>query len=273
VEIRTILVNMDVDFYTPALLASAVKLAEQHQAVLIGLASCEAPSATLGIVGTMALEDWPSADRPQVEARLASLESEFLAAVPPTRRCGFVKLLEPPTGALIRAARGADMVMLGGQTGSERSYSRNVDASEVVLAAGRPVLIAANGTSQIPGHKILVGWKDTREARRAVSDALPFLKLATDVVIATIDEGDGLAEKISLADLVAWLDRHGVKARGDVYPAKGGPAESLADLAKWLNADLVVTGAYGHSRLREWLLGGMTSDLIGNPTVNRLMSS
>ena len=272
-EIRTILVNMDVDGYRSALLASAIKLALQYQASLIGLAACELPDPSPGAAGTMALKEWPSADRPEVEARLASLETEYLALVPAALRAGFIRQLEPLTSALLRAARRADLVLLDAPHGARRSLARHVDVAEVLLSAGRPVLIAATGSAEVIAGKILIGWKDTREARRALADALPLLHRATNVVVATLGEGDDVAERISLAEVVDWLERHGITARGDVYPARGGPAESLADLAKWLNADLIVTGAYGHSRFREWLLGGMTSDLIAAPTVARLMSN
>ena len=73
--------------------------------------------------------------------------------------------------------------------------------------------------------------------------------------------------------MLAWLAAHGVKAEGKLHPSSHSPAETILSLAQAFAADLIVTGAYGHSRVREWLLGGMTHDLIGASTINRLISN
>jgi nucleotide-binding universal stress UspA family protein len=130
------------------------------------------------------------------------------------------------------------------------------------------------GLSRIQADNIVVGWKDSREARRAVVDALPFLQAAKEVTVATIHEGDFANEKESLEDVLGWMRRHDIEPRGDVQPsAAGGPAETLESLAKDRGADLIVTGGYGHGRMREWLFGGMTRDLLSDRTVHRFMSN
>lgn len=118
-----------------------------------------------------------------------------------------------------------------------------------------------------------MAWKDTREARRAVADALPFLARASDVLVVAVDEGDYGAERPSLTDVVAWLTAHEVKVRGDILPMAGTTAATIKTAAASMGADLVVSGGYGHTRLREWLLGGVTEDLLQTQTINRLFSN
>jgi nucleotide-binding universal stress UspA family protein len=108
----------------------------------------------------------------------------------------------------------------------------------------------------------MVAWKESREARRAVSDALPLLRKAKEVVIAEAieDEADRTAAHGRLDDVASWLGRHGVAASGRVFHFPGGedPLEKLWEYG----ADLLVAGAYGHARLREWVFGGFTHDLL-----------
>jgi nucleotide-binding universal stress UspA family protein len=148
-----------------------------------------------------------------------------------------------------------------------------VDPGDLVLKLGRPVVFTGSDAEVIQGQKIVVGWKDAREARRAVSDALPFLKNATEVFVAEVEERDYSSEWTSLKDVLHWLELQGVKARGEIVPLAGSTAETIVSAASDMGADLIVTGAYGHSRLREWLFGGATLELLGESTINRLMSN
>src|SRR5690606_12138932 len=135
-------------------------------------------------------------------------------------------------------ARCADLILAGPHPGSSgRNHQRDLDIGELILTAGRPVLAVGTGVEEIKAVKIVVGWKDTKEARRAVLDALPFLRAASDVVVVTISEGDLSAEKSSLDDVLAWLHRHEVKARGDVYSDKDGAADTLEATSRLLDAD------------------------------------
>lgn len=272
-DIRTILVNFDIDAFSPALAKCAGDLAKRFNADLIGLASAEPSPALIGVESAMATAAWYAQEREEIEARLRALETEFRALAPAGTKVDWRAYVEAPNRSLVASARCADLIVTGSRQGRDVSYLRSVDIGELVLTAGRPVLVAASGVAAIKAEKIVVGWKDTREARRAVSDALPLLKAAGDVVVATINEGDLAAEKASLTEVLAWLRRHEVKARGDVYPVKGASATTLEDTARDMQADLIVTGGYGHSRLREWLFGGMTRDLLAAQTINRFMSN
>ena len=111
--------------------------------------------------------------------------------------------------------------------------------------------------------RTLVYWKDSREARRAVADALPFLKASQAVdVVELASEREIEPAQARLADVGDWLHRHGVEADCFATPLTGTELAHLATIAQDLNADLVVAGAFGHSRLREWAFGGVTQDLL-----------
>ncbi len=114
---------------------------------------------------------------------------------------------------------------------------------------------------------VLIAWNDTPEARRAVADALPMLRKAEDVIVAEIveDEYGRPAALSGVKDLVGWLSRHGVLASEQVPDECGYAAAQLGRIASEVGAGLVVAGAYGHSRLREWVFGGVTKELI-NPS-------
>jgi nucleotide-binding universal stress UspA family protein len=129
------------------------------------------------------------------------------------------------------------------------------------------VLVVPDSCDWLDLRSILVAWKDTPEARRAIVDALPILRQAKDVAVVEIieDEPDRLAALSEIKDIVVWLSRHGVIASERVPAEKGNAAEQIERIASEVGAGLVVAGAYGHSRLSEWVFGGMTRRLL-NPS-------
>jgi nucleotide-binding universal stress UspA family protein len=134
------------------------------------------------------------------------------------------------------------------------------------------VLVVATDAEDLALKKVIVAWKDTREARRAVADAVPVLKRAGEVIVVSVDREADTWLKESVADVAALLAGHGVTAKTEVLKAK----DEVGKLAEFVGAakpDLVVSGAYGHSRLREWAFGGVTRSLLDNPGINRFMAS
>lgn len=272
-DIRTILVSIDAETFSPALVACAGRLAQRFGARLVGMAAAEPMVPYAALDGAVAVTGAYASERAELEARLAGFENDFRALVPHGVETEYRAVLDAPTRSVVAAARSADLIVTGSHLDEGAARQRALDPGEVVLTAGRPVLIAGAGISEIKAQRIVVGWKDGREARRAVADALPFLKAASEVAVVTVSEDDGAAEQASLADLVAWLARHGVRARGEVRPRQGDVAAVVSEAAASLGADLVVTGGYGHSRLREWLLGGMTQGLLADTGLSRFMSN
>jgi nucleotide-binding universal stress UspA family protein len=133
--------------------------------------------------------------------------------------------------------------------------------------------VVADESAPFNCERIVVGWKDTREARRALVDALPFLERAKAVNVITISEGEADAEREKLDQILAWLDAHGVSASSELIESDGGFVDVLESTARASHADLVVAGGYGHSRMRELLFGGMTRNLIAASSINRLFSN
>jgi nucleotide-binding universal stress UspA family protein len=144
----------------------------------------------------------------------------------------------------------------------------------VVMTAGRPVLLVPQGASRLRGSAVVVAWKDTREARRAIADAMPFLKAAEDVIVQAVCEDDAVeAAVFQTDDVVTNLKRHGVRARSNVTTAPTtSVALELCKVADAAMADLIVAGAYGHSRLREWAFGGVTDSFLHRPSCFVLLS-
>jgi nucleotide-binding universal stress UspA family protein len=141
-----------------------------------------------------------------------------------------------------------------------------VDPSDLVMQVGRPLLVVPESCKWLDLRSVLVAWKDTVEARRAVSDALPLLRKSTEVTVAEIieEEVDRVAALSRVGDVVRWLSRHGVMAREQVPEQCGDAATQLERIASNVGAGVVIAGAYGHSRLSEWILGGVTRRLV-NP--------
>jgi nucleotide-binding universal stress UspA family protein len=129
------------------------------------------------------------------------------------------------------------------------------------------VLVVPDSYTWLDLRSVLIAWKDTPEARRAIVDAMPILRQAKDVAVVEIieEEPDRLAALSGIRDIVVWLSRHGVVASEHVPAEKGNAAEQIQRITSELGAGLIVAGAYGHSRLREWAFGGVTRRLL-NPS-------
>lgn len=174
-------------------------------------------------------------------------------------------------------ARYADLAILG-QLDPERAETdlTRPRPEQVALASGRPVLIVPYaGHFDNVGRRVLIAWNATREAARALSDSMPLLTSAELVTVLTIDprEGPHGHGEIPGADIALHLARHGVKTETERTISAGLPVgEALLSRAADLGADLIVMGAYGHSRVRELLLGGATRSVLRSMTVPVLMS-
>jgi nucleotide-binding universal stress UspA family protein len=149
-----------------------------------------------------------------------------------------------------------------------------VNPSDLVMQAGRPLLVVPDGCNWLDLRSAMIAWKDTAEARRAVSDALPLLRQSTEVTVVEIveDEADRAAAVSRVKDVVAWLSQHGVRASEQVAAPSGDAATQLEQIASDVGAGVVIAGAYGHSRLSEWILGGVTRRLISPSNRSSLLS-
>jgi nucleotide-binding universal stress UspA family protein len=177
-----------------------------------------------------------------------------------------------PHQALASMARAVDLIVVSPK--SERGDLVSADPAEVLMTAGRPLLIVPATRSQLMGDTVLVAWKNTRECRRALTDAMPFLQRADKVVVNAIVDPDASAvAAVELDDVVANLRRHDVHAVPLMTTTKTDAVErELERIAEQIGADLIVAGGYGHSRLREWAFGGVTESFLRRPGCFVLLS-
>jgi nucleotide-binding universal stress UspA family protein len=171
-------------------------------------------------------------------------------------------------------ARYADLVIVGQSEPDDATTTPSDLAETVVIASERPVLIVPHiGVTKPPGKTVLLCWNGTREAARAVTGALPILKKADKVIILLVDpRNDGNPEGPG-ARVATWLSRHGVKVVIKRDTAGGSDIGGIIlSRAADQDADLVVMGLYGHSRMREWVLGGASRTLLASMTVPLLVA-
>ena len=173
-------------------------------------------------------------------------------------------------------ARCADLVVVGQEDpdGDRTGVSGVVE--QTLFTSGRPVLVVPfAGRFETVGHRVLIGWKASREAARAVNDALPLIAQAEAATVLAVSPRSGLEGHGGEpgADIALHLARHGIKVevQHTVEP-EISDADAILNAAADLSADLLVVGAYGHSRLREMVLGGVTRTLLRHMTVPVLMS-
>jgi nucleotide-binding universal stress UspA family protein len=270
---KSILLNIDIDAPATSLIKFAVELARRFDAKLIG-------SSSAAIVIPVTLGETDLIDREiierqrnAIETRLEELQQKFIDLAGHGVEIEWRGEVANPTSFLAGTARAADLIISGSPEGaSSADRFRSVNLGNLILNAGRPVLLAAGGAEHLPAKKVLIAWKDCREARRAVADALPLLAGANEVVIATVERGESMEARESAADVAAYLARHGVRAKIERVTGKSD-AEALLKFARAIHADLLVSGAYGHTRLQEWVFGGVTVSLLDEIRISRFMSN
>ncbi|MDX8528285.1 universal stress protein [Mesorhizobium sp. MSK_1335] len=272
---KSILLNLNIDGPIEPLTRVGVDLAKRFDARLIGFCAADAPlPVTMAPEGAaIATEIWEQS-RDEIRRRLIELKGEFEGLVAGAVKTGWHGAIENPDHALARGARMADMVVASASQGASTGDSyRTVDPGSLVLRAGRPVLVAADGATGLPARRIVVAWKDTREARRAVADAVPLMVMANEVTIVAVDRNPDDWIRNGVNDVASFLAGHGIKARTEIVKTDDDENNRLVDFFAAVNAELIVSGAYGHSRLREWVFGGVTRSLLDEVWLNRLMSN
>lgn len=283
-SLKDLLVQLDASPESDTRLDFAVALAQRHGAHLTGLYIIETATSLAFAVA----DPSGGTDVAIVEEMVTRLHSLALADSKTVatkfqerlRREGItgewrlVEGMAAETAAL--HARYADLTIVG-QANPEKPLSGNAGiAQEVLLTSGRPVLIIPyNAHYKSLGKSVLIGWKSSREAARAVNDALPLIATADNVTILAINPKSGIGGDGDLpgADMALHLARHGITAQAAHTVAEDvAAADVLLNQASDMGADLIVIGGYGHSRTREFVFGGVTRDLLREMTVPILMS-
>ena len=258
----TLMVHLELEQANDARLQIAAQLAEEFQAKLIGIAACD-PQPPHYAQGRFA-QGLVEHERAEVKKRLAATEERFHdAAHGRARGIEWRSAMERPTDFVAREARAADLIITGAnRDGALLDPLQRLEPSDLVMQAGHPIFIVPPEVEYLRLKNVTVAWKDTREARRAIYDALPLLRRAKEVNVLEVVEHDAEhgAAQARVNDVAAWLGRHDIVAFVDVARAID-EADQIDQI--WRNeADLVVAGAYGHSRFREWIFGGVTRNLL-----------
>jgi nucleotide-binding universal stress UspA family protein len=294
--LRDILVVLDDSAPSEVRLALAVALAQQHDAHLTGISVLDLLMPTRPVVpprGNLKVDpqpasqllNWgavPPGDYPEVDAQAAEkaeqIEVVFRERLRFSGLQGDWRIASGKASeTVVRQARHADLVILG-QVDPDHPpppAGRQL-VEDVLMTSGRPILVIPYvGRFETFGTKILVGWNNSREAARAVNDAIPLLAKAASVTIleASPIGRQPATDEATSADLIHHLARHGISAEtARTVLASNSAPDILLSYAANLSANLLVVGGYGHSRLRELILGGVTRELLRHMTLPVLMS-
>ncbi|MDO9711424.1 universal stress protein [Paracraurococcus lichenis] len=279
--LKDILVHLDASPRSQARLALATALARRHGAHLVGLCVVDVVLPVMALAdggggGTLLAELIDQMRQDGLEAA-RGIEESFREHV---RREGISAEWRMVEGALPEQvalqARYADLTVVGQVDPDSPVAGAGLALEQVLFAAGRPMLVVPHsGEFAEVGRRVLLGWNASREATRAVHDAMPILAAAERVTVLAVNPATAPnphGEEPG-ADIALHLARHGVTAQVERGSAAiGAEGDALLNQATDLAADLIVVGAYGHSRLREMVLGGVTRTLLRSMTVPVLMS-
>lgn len=209
-------------------------------------------------------------------ANQSLVEFETIAKRMGVTSCEKRLINDDTAGGLVLQARYSDLVVVSQKNFSEFDPSLVSDLPEyVTLHSVRPVLIVPHaGSADFTGNRILVAWDGSMEATRAITNAIPFLQRAKSVTVALFNPSAQLDVHGELpgADIGLYLARHGINIEVLRQGAETNVGSALMTLASDQGYDLIVMGAYGHSRFREIMLGGVTRTVLGQMNVPILMS-
>ena len=276
-SLKQILVHLDPSVAASERLGLARRLAQQHGAALTAIYGVTPVYVGLPYSPELA----PTLAAPLMEIdndrrdRTRRMFDEALRA--PGAAAEWCEALELPiVGACAQQAFYADLMVVGQRNpGDVLTSGVPADFPEAVMvASGRPAIVVPYiGCPAKVGDKVAIAWKETREAARALTAALPILRQAAQVHVVSWDEETGSTVRGARLDLASYLRRHGVEPiwhRGG--PAPGNLGEALLSRVFDLGADLLVMGCYGHSRAREWVLGGTSRSILNAMTLPVLMA-
>jgi len=269
----TAMVSLAVDRPNEALLEVTGQLAGEFSARAIGISAAmfSPPLYFMGEAGQQLIDEGEVA----IRKRMAELEGQFRAAMHGRAKdIEWRSAMEFPARYVARQSRAADLVIVGGDGDAVLDPFGGAGPSDLVMQAGRPLLVVPAAVKWLDLRSAVIAWKDCAEARRAVADALPLLARVREVTVAAIaeEEGGQAAVRQQAEDVVGWLSRHGISARTQVPERSGNAVPQLERIAADAGAGVVVAGAYGRSRFREWVLGGVTQYLVGQTARCALLS-
>ncbi|MEQ1576258.1 MAG: universal stress protein [Hyphomicrobium sp.] len=281
-DFKTILVNLNHEQRVPQLIAAAAAIARPTEAHVVGLYVMPplfVPSDMVIPMGAEFYEEQILAHKAQAE-RIEAIFDRLTRGEPfvaEWRVHGDARsAYEPVADGVVAQSRAAELVIVSQAIDGGVPTILAEIPERVAMESGRPVLVIPTSWQQREfGLDIAVAWNDSREAARATFDALPLLRRAKKIRLMTVGEqfdesGNNI---LSPADAAATLARHGLTVEIETIGSEGRhTGNTLLTRVAADSADLLVMGAYGHSRLREFVLGGATRDVLKHMTVPVLMS-
>jgi nucleotide-binding universal stress UspA family protein len=272
---KTILVHCDAGKSVSHRLGVATELAQRFGARLVGLHVRQPFDAPVYFNGSLPMDNLFRIYDEGAKADEAAAAAAFEKAIKGKHLSTEWRMADGyPENEVALQARYADLVVLG-QAEPEPTATPSDLPETVALAIGRPVLVVPHIGAKPPGKVVLLCWNASREAARAAADSLPFLRAAEQVIVLAVDPATSSAGHGAEpgADVATWLSRHGVKVtvQRDVA-ADSDVGGVILSRAADHDADLIVMGIYGHSRMREMVLGGVSRTLLRSMTVPVVMA-
>lgn len=272
---KTILVHVDNGKRCAARMDIAIGMARRNDAHLVGLNAVTAlrmPAYAAAEAGAVLIEAQQRAFAEQSRRAKETFEKAVGAAG--LSKTEWRSSEADAVDAVTLHSRYADLVVLSQPHATDNGSVEDDFAERVVLACGRPVLMIPYADSfKSTGERVLVAWNASREATRALTDAIPMLREAREVKVIAINPEGADHGAMPASDISLYLARHGVRAEAVVdYGDDIDVGNELLSRAADYNSDLIVMGAYGHSRVRELIMGGATRTIITSMTVPVLLS-
>ena len=263
-----ILVSVDLGEAAADRIRLAAGLAQRFEATLTGAAAEKVPAPVL-VHDIYDAQRQEKENEAKVRETLAAAGQMFFRHAGDGVRTEWRPALVGSVTHVVEKARTADLVVVG-RRGADDLAPRQFDVppGPVLMEAGRPVLVVPPQVDHLKGPRVVVAWKDGTPARRAVSAALPFIRNADHVHVVTTGHDARLEGGEEVA---GHLARHGASVATHLLRTVDTDGAEILRFARAHDADLIVMGAYGHSRLREWVFGGVTQDILRESPVCCLM--
>ncbi len=271
---KTILVHPDCGKHTAVCFEVAIRMAIQHEAHLIALYTQDP-----FVVPTYLLDAGREIDKAQKKfaademARVKGIYNNQVSSMG-FKDAEWCYTLGFQVDLVAKQARYADLVIVGQTDPSDTSNVTKDFTEQLVLAASRPILIIPYAGSFLNiGSRILIAWNGSHEATRAITDALPLLTRADHVNLIALSSKHDTRDRVPADDITLYLARHGVHVEASKdHITDIDTGNAILSCAADLGSDLLVMGGYGHSRLRERVLGGATRTILESMTIPTFMS-
>ena len=272
---KDIIANLSVRNGRKATEAYAISVASALRAHITGIAIAFIPNIPGASMGYLPIETIEAQHRENENAAesaighfIAAADSAGVAAEPRTLRVGFANAAEQ----FGRIARRYDLAIVGQAEPDVHSVEAMI-AEAALFQSGRPIIIVPYiQKAPVKLDRVMVCWDGSRAAVRAVADAMPFLELARDIEVVSVISERGKHDELQGTDMGLHLARHGLQVEVTRIPHHSDVAAALLSHSADASADFIVMGGYGHSRLREFVLGGVTRNFLSSLATPTLMS-